>query len=93
MTPLGIALVVGGVAALIVAALRIRVPLARIRRLDETQANLDRYDAWRGRDTGVEAEGPTGADERRALLRRQAVGWGVLGTVGAVAIVLGLTLR
>ena len=90
MTPLGIVLVIGGVVALAIALWRIRAPLAHIRRLDETQANIERYEVWRGRNTDVEAEGPTGADEMRALLRRRTLGWGVLAAVGAGAIVAGL---
>jgi hypothetical protein len=93
MTPLGILLVLGGVAALIVGLLRIRAPLAMARRLEETQANLDRYEAWRGRHSDIEADGPTGADEMRSLLRRQALRWGILCVAGLVAIFAGLLLR
>jgi hypothetical protein len=93
VTPLGILLVIGGAVALVLGLLRIRGPLAGIRRLDETQANLDRYEVWRGRNTDVVTGGPTGADEMRALLRRQAIGWGAVGAAGAVAILIGLMLR
>jgi hypothetical protein len=93
VTPLGLILVASGAVALAVGLLRVRMPLARIRRLDETQANLDRYEAWRGRQTDVEAAGPTGADEMRALLRRQALTWGVVCVAGVVAIVAGLLIR
>jgi hypothetical protein len=93
MTPLGLVLVAGGAVALAVGLVRIRAPLAHIRRLDETQANLDRYEAWRGRSTDVDADGPTGADEMRTLLRRRAVAWGIVCAIGAAAIVVGLLLR
>jgi hypothetical protein len=89
----GVVLVLGGIAAVAVAAWGIRGPLAYLRRLDETQANLDRYEAWRGRSTGVEADGPTGADEMRAVLRRRVYGWSAVAIAGAVAIIAGLLLR
>jgi hypothetical protein len=90
VSPLSLVLVAAGVVAVAVGALRIRTPLATIRRLDETAANLDRYDTWRGRSTDVEAEGPTGADEMRALMRREGILWGGLVVVGIVLIVAGL---
>ena len=93
MTLLGIVLVIGGMAALLVGLLRVRGPLAAVRRLDERQANLDRYEAWRGKNTGIDADGPTGADEMRRLLRRQALRWGVVCVAGLVAIFAGLLLR
>jgi hypothetical protein len=93
VTALGIILVIGGLAALILGVVRIRAPLAMVRELDERQANLERYDAWRGKHTGVDAAGPTGADEMRSLLRRQALRWGSLCVVGLVAVLVGLLLR
>jgi hypothetical protein len=90
VSPLSLVLVAAGVVAVAVGALRIRTPLATIRRLDETAANLDRYDTWRGRSTDVEADGPTGADEMRALMRRDSILWGGLVVVGIVLIVAGL---
>lgn len=93
MSPLGLLLIAAGVAAIIIGALRIRGPIATIRRLDETAANLERYTSWRGRDTSVEAEGPTGADEMRALMRQRAILWGALIVVGVVLLAAGLLNR
>jgi hypothetical protein len=93
MTAPGLLLVLGGIVALAVAVWRMRGPLAYLRRLDETQANLDRYEAWRGRHTDVEADGPTGADEMRAVLRRRVFAWGAVAVAGAVAVIAGLLLR
>jgi len=90
MSPLGLLLIAAGLAAIVVGALRIRGPIATIRRLDETAANLERYTSWRGRDTSVEAEGPTGADEMRALMRQRAILWGALIVVGVVLLAAGL---
>ena len=90
MSPLALLLIAAGVAAIAIGALRIRGPLANVRRLDETAANLERYSSWRGRDTSVEAEGPTGADEMRALMRKRAILWGALVVVGVVLLAAGL---
>ena len=48
---------------------------------------------WRGRNTGVQADGPTGADEMRTLMRRRAMVWGGLIGAGVVAILAGLLIR
>jgi len=64
--------------------------MATIRRLDETQANLDRYDSWRGKRTGVQADGPTGADEMRTQMRRRVMLWVAVIGAGVVSIVIGL---
>ena len=90
VNPLGLLLILAGVVAIVVGAMRIRGPLATIRRLDETAANLERYTSWRGRDTSVDAEGPTGADEMRALMRQRATLWGALVVVGVVLVAAGL---
>lgn len=93
MSILSLALIAAGIAAVVIGALRIRGPLAGIRRLDETAANLRRYEEWRGKRTGIEADGPTGADEMRAQLRQRAILWGVLIGAGVVLIVIGLVVR
>jgi hypothetical protein len=88
----GLLLIVGGIAAIAIGALKVRGPLATIRHLDATEANLARYETWRGKQTGVQAEGPTGADIMRAQMRQRVLLWGGLIGVGIVAIVLGLVL-
>jgi hypothetical protein len=90
MGPLALLLIAAGIAAVAIGVLRIRGPMATIRRLDETAANLERYTSWRGRDTSVEAEGPTGADEMRSLMRQRAILWGALIVVGVVLLAAGL---
>lgn len=90
MDPLGLILLIGGIAAIVVGVLRIRGPLAMVRHLDQTQANLERYESWRGRRTGVEAEGPTGADIMRAQMRQRVMLWGALIAGGAIAAFFGL---
>lgn len=93
MAMLSLALIIGGIVAIAIGALRIRGPLATIRRLDQTEANLVRYETWRGKRTGVEADGPTGADEMRAFMRQRVMLWGGLIGAGVVLIVVGLLIR
>ena len=93
MSPLAWLLIAGGAVAVAVGALRIRGPLATIRRLDETAANLDRYDTWRGRNTDVQTDGPTGADEMRALMRQRVMLWGGLIAVGVGLLIAGFIWR
>ncbi len=90
MGPLSLVLIAGGIVAIVVAALQMRGPLATIRRLDETQANIDRYETWRGKQTGPQADGPTGADEMRAQMRQRLMLWGVVAGAGVVAVFAGL---
>jgi hypothetical protein len=90
MGPLSLALIAGGIVAIVVAVLQMRGPLATIRRLDETQANIDRYETWRGKQTGPQADGPTGADEMRAQMRQRLMLWGVVAGAGVVAVFAGL---
>lgn len=86
---IGIVLIVGGIAAIGVAALQMRGPRARIRQLDQTAANLERYETWRGKQGGIDAEGPTGADIMRQQLRQRVMLWAVVAAVGAGSVVLG----
>jgi hypothetical protein len=81
---LGIALVAAGYA-------RARGPWSRYRGLRDQQANIDRYEAWRG---GMRTEdvGPTGASVAMALALRQARVGGVIIAVGVLLIVLGFLL-
>ena len=90
MEALSLVLIVGGVVAVVVAGLQMRGPLAAIRRLDEAQANIDRYETWRGKQTGPHADGPTGADEMRAQMRQRLLLWGVVAAAGVVSVLVGL---
>ncbi len=74
-------------------SLQIRGPLATIRRLDETEANLARYETWRGKQTGPQADGPTGADEMRSQMRQRVVLWGVVAGAGVVSVLRGAARR
>lgn len=90
MNVLSLVLIIGGIAAIVVAALQMRGPLATVRRLDEAQANIDRYESWRGKQTGPQADGPTGADVMRAQMRQRMILWGVVAGAGVVSVFVGL---
>ena len=90
MEMLSLVLVIGGIVAIVVGALQMRGPLATVRRLDETAANLARYETWRGKSTGPQADGPTGADEMRAQMRQRLMLWGVVVVAGVVSVIVGV---
>ena len=71
---------------------RARGPWSRYQALREQQANVDRYEAWRG---GVRAneDSPTGASVAMAGLRRQAQVAGLIAVAGFVLIFLGFLIR
>jgi hypothetical protein len=85
-----IVMIAAGIIAIIVGALQARGPLARIRQLDATAANLERYETWRGKNTGVDADGPTGADIMRQQMRQRVLVWAGVAIVGIALVVIGL---
>lgn len=93
---LNLALWVGGLVLLVVGVMAIRRPLARYRELQASDANLRRYDSWRGgKRTAVETgvTGVTGADIMRAQLRSTSIRWGAVIVAGIVLIVAGFVVR
>jgi hypothetical protein len=83
-----------GVVLLGVAIWRIRAPLGRMNELDRLAQNAARYDSWRGGSRLTAADGErTGADEMRALMRRQVLIWAAAGVAGVVLIVAGFAIR
>jgi hypothetical protein len=93
MSFLNLLLWVAGVALLAVGVVRVRLPLAKRRALDETTANLARYDEWRGNRLRPDPGERTGADEMRDMLRRQTLLWSGVAVAGVVCIVLGFLVR
>jgi hypothetical protein len=77
-----------GVALVAVGYARARVPWARYQALREQQANVARYESWRG-GLRTQEEGPTGASVAMAEFRRQAQVAGLIAVVGFVLIFLG----
>jgi hypothetical protein len=69
---------------------RARGPWARYQQLKEEDANVARYEAWRG---GIRDNNPTGASVAMAILRRQAQVGAGLAVAGIVIVVLGFAVR
>jgi hypothetical protein len=69
---------------------RARGPWSRYQALKEQDANIARYEAWRG---GVRSESKTGASVAMDVLRRQAqIGAGVV-IAGVVLVVIAFIVR
>jgi hypothetical protein len=90
MGTLSVGLWIIGALLLLVGYTRARGPWARYQALKEEDANIARYDAWRG---GVHDSGKTGASVAMQILRRQAQLGAVTAVVGAVLIVAGFAVR
>ena len=86
MTPLGIALWLAGVVLVAVGYLRARAPWARYQALKEQDANVARYEAWRG---GIRSSETTGASVAMQVLRRQARDGFILVVIGFVLLLAG----
>jgi hypothetical protein len=83
----GIILILLGVAAAAAGYARFRGPWARYQALKEQDANIARYESWRG---GVRDTGTTGASIAMELLRKQYREAGVIVAAGVALIVLGI---
>ena len=90
MGPINIALWAAGVVLIVVGYTRARGPWSRYQALKEQDANVARYESWRG---GVRTEGTTGASVAMDVLRRQAQRGGALAIVGFVLVFLGFLVR
>lgn len=75
-----------GIALIAIGAARIRGPWARLQELRAQDANIARYEAWRG---GVRSDGKTGASVAMEFLRVQVRNAGILIAVGVALLVLG----
>jgi hypothetical protein len=85
-----IVLWVAGVALIAVGYNRARGPWARYQQLKEQDANVARYEAWRG---GLRDDGSTGASVAMAVLRRQAQIGALIAVAGVVLVFLGFLVR
>ena len=85
-----IVLWVAGVALMAVGYNRARGPWARYQQLKEQDANVARYEAWRG---GLRDDGSTGASVAMAVLRRQAQIGALIAVAGVVLVFLGFLVR
>jgi len=85
-----ISLVILGIALVVYGAVRAREPYRRYMALREQDANIARYEAWRG---GVRSNESTGASVAMAVLRRQVqIGVGIT-IAGVVLMAVGLVVK
>ena len=92
MSTANIALWLAGAALIAIGYVRARGPWSRYRALREQQANIDRYESWRG-GLRSENDGPTGASVAMAEFRRQAQIAGLVAIAGFVLVFLGFLIR
>jgi hypothetical protein len=85
-----IALIAAGIALIVVGVSRARGPYRRYMALREQDANVARYEAWRG---GARPDGKTGASVAMAMLRRQAQVGGAIVIAGFVLVIAGFIVR
>jgi hypothetical protein len=90
MTLPGLVLLLIGAALIVVGASRARGPYARYMALREQDANIARYEAWRG---GPRADSRTGASVAMQMLRRQVQVGGLIVIVGFVCVAAGFVIR
>jgi hypothetical protein len=87
---INIVLWIGGIALLAIGYSRARGPMSRYQALKQQDANVARYEAWRG---GARDRGATGASVQMALLRRQASVGIAIAIVGFVLLLVGFLVR
>jgi hypothetical protein len=86
---LNLALIALGVAAMAVGYSRARGPWARYQALKAQEANIARYESWRG---GLRDSGPTGASVAMDMARKQAREGGIIMAAGFALAILGFLL-
>ncbi len=91
MGPINIALWLAGGALIVFGYTRARGPWTRYQALREQDANVARYESWRG---GLRRDdGPSGASVAMLMFRRQAQRAGLIAVVGFVLVFLGFLIR
>jgi hypothetical protein len=90
VSAVNVALWLAGVILLAVGYTRARGPWSRYQALKAQDANVARYEAWRG---GVRDDSTTGASIAMAILRRQAQTAGLIAVAGIVLVVIGFLVR
>ena len=90
MGALNLILVALGVAAIAFGYSRARGPWARYQALKAQEANIARYESWRG---GLRDSGQTGASVAMDMARSQARQGGILIAAGIAIAILGFVWR
>lgn len=83
-------LLVGGAALIALGTVRARDPYRRYMALKEQDANVARYEAWRG---GAREDSKTGASVAMQVLRRQAQIGGTIIGAGVLCVVAAFLIR
>ena len=87
---MGIVLILLVIAVAAAGYVRFRGPWARYQALKAQDANIARYESWRG---GLRDSGTTGASIAMQLLRKQARDGALMALAGFVIAVLGFLVR
>jgi len=91
MGPLNVLLWAAGVVLVVVGYTRAKGPWSRYQALKEQDANVARYESWRG---GLRhGSETTGASVAMAIQRRQARMAGAIAVAGVVLIFVGFLIR
>jgi hypothetical protein len=90
MAPLNLILWGVGIGLIALGYIRAREPWRRYQALKAQDANVARYEAWRG---GVRDDSKTGASVAMELLRRQARTGAAIAIAGVVLVFLGFFIR
>ncbi len=90
MIALDLALWVAGVVLIAVGYRRAKGPWARYQQLKEQDANVARYESWRG---GIRDDSKSGASVAMEMFRRQARTGGAIAVVGFALVFLGFLIR
>jgi hypothetical protein len=91
MGPINLACWAVGVLLIVVGYLRARGPWRRYQALKEQEANIARYEGWRG--TRLRDDGPSAASIMAQELRRQAQIGGLVAVAGFVLVFVGFAVR
>jgi hypothetical protein len=89
MELLNLVLIALGVAAMAAGYARARTPWARYQALKAQDANIARYESWRG---GLRDTGTTGASVAMEVLRKQARDGALIMAAGFAIVVLGFLI-
>jgi hypothetical protein len=90
MGPVNLVLWAAGIVLIAVGYLRAKGPWLRYQELKAQDANVARYEAWRG---GVRSDSRSGASVAMDILRRQAQIGGVIAVVGFVLVFAGFAIK
>ena len=90
MGPINLLLWVAGVVLVAFGYLRAKGPWLRYQELKAQDANVARYEAWRG---GLRSESRSGASVAMDVLRRQAQVGAAIAAVGFVLVFAGFALK